>query len=190
MKKKISSLSLAAALLAGCATMPTGPDVAVMPGPGKSFEQFKFDDRICRDHAERSLGTNPGQAGASSVAEGAGVGAGVGAAAGAALSGGRPGGIVGGAIWGLLLGSAVGANNAQPAERDAQRRYDIAYEQCMSAKGNRIPPPPVSYYRYRHYYPPPVVVYPAPDQPVYPVPPEQPASPSPSGPPTAPPSMP
>ena len=69
-------MSLAAIVLAGCATVPTGPDVAVMPGPGKTFEQFKRDDRVCRDHAERSLGTNPSQAGAASVAEGAGVGVG------------------------------------------------------------------------------------------------------------------
>ena len=52
------------------------------------------------------------QAGAISVAEGAGVGVGAGAAAGALMSGGRPRGIVGGAIWGLILGSAVGASNA------------------------------------------------------------------------------
>ena len=165
MQKKFSSLSLAAVLLAGCATMPTGPDVAVMPGPGKTLEQFQRDDRICRGHAERSLGTNPGQAGADSMAEGAGVGAGVGAATGAAFSGGRPEGIVGGAIWGLILGSAVGASNAEPSEREAQRRYDIAYEQCMSAKGNRIPPPPVTYYRYRHYDPQPVIIYPGPPGP-------------------------
>jgi hypothetical protein len=175
---------LAALLLAGCAAMPTGPDVAVMPGPGKTFEQFKLDDHVCRDHAERSLGTNPGLAGADSVGQGAAVGAGAGAVAGAALSGGRPGGIVGGAIWGLILGSAVGASNAEPEEREAQRRYDIAYEQCMSAKGNRIPPPPVSYYRYRHYDPQPVIVYPPPpDQP------DSPPSP-PSGPPSVPPPPP
>jgi hypothetical protein len=186
MRGKFSSLLLATLLLGGCATMPTGPDVAVMPGPGKTFEQFKLDDHICRDHAERSLGTNPGQAGAASVGEGAGIGVGAGAAAGALMSGGRPGGIVGGAIWGLILGSAVGASNAEPSEREAQRRYDIAYEQCMSAKGNRIPPPPVTYYRYRHYYPQPVIVYPAPpDQPASPTPSEPPFAP-PSGPPTAP----
>ncbi len=158
-------LSLAAALAAGCATMPTAPDVAVMPGPGKSFEDFKVDDRVCRDFAEHNLGTNPGKAGATSVAEGAGVGLGAGAATGALLSGGRPGGVVIGAIWGLIVGSAVGSNNAAPSEREAQRRYDIAYEQCMTSKGNRIPPPPVTYYRYRHYYPRPIIVYPAPYEP-------------------------
>ncbi|MFI5350908.1 MAG: hypothetical protein ACHQ2Z_15280 [Elusimicrobiota bacterium] len=156
--------------------MPRGPDVAVMPGPGKTLEQFQNDDRVCRQYADNSLG--PGtNAGAASMAQGAGVGAGVGAVAGTALSGGRPGGTVGGAVWGLLLGSAVGASNAAPAERQAQRRYDIAYEQCMSSRGNKIPPPPVTYYRYRHYDSQPVIIY------------QQPAPPSgpPSGPPPGPP---
>jgi hypothetical protein len=164
------SLSLAAVLAVGCAAMPTGPDVAVMPGPGKTFDQFKLDDRVCRDYSEHDLGTDPGRAGAASVAEGAGVGLGAGAAAGAMLSGGRPGGIVVGALWGLIVGSAVGSSDAAPSEREAQRRYDIAYEQCMTAKGNRIPPPPVTYYRYRHDDPRPVIVYPAPPDPPGPPP--------------------
>jgi hypothetical protein len=63
------------------------------------------------------------------------------------------------------LGSAVGASNAGPEEREAQRRYDIAYEQCMTTRGNRIPPPPVTYYPYRHYYRPPVIIYPPPSGP-------------------------
>jgi uncharacterized protein YcfJ len=143
-----------AALLAACATAPKGPDVAVMPGPGKSFEQFQEDDRVCRDYAERSLGPS----GPGSVATGAAVGTVLGAAAGAVLSGGRGGAVAGGAGMGLLMGSAVGSSNAPPEERDAQRRYDIAYEQCMSSKGNRIPAPPVTYYPYRHYHPP-IVIY-------------------------------
>jgi hypothetical protein len=35
-----------AAVLAGCATMPTGPSVAVLPGPGKPFEVFQTDDAL------------------------------------------------------------------------------------------------------------------------------------------------
>ena len=33
-------LFLIMAVLGGCATMPTGPSVMVMPGPGKPFEVF------------------------------------------------------------------------------------------------------------------------------------------------------
>ena len=144
--------------------MPTGPDVAVMPGPGKTFEQFQADDGICRDHAERSLGPHANQAGANNVAQGAAVGSVAGAAAGALLGMGRPGAVARTAGLGLLLGSAVGASNAGASERELQRRYDIAYEQCMSAKGNELPEtPPVTYYRYRHRRP--IVIYQPPPQP-------------------------
>jgi hypothetical protein len=35
-------------LPAGCATVPTGPSVMVLPGSGKNFEQFQADDGVCR----------------------------------------------------------------------------------------------------------------------------------------------
>ena len=44
-----------------------------------------------------------------------------------------------GAGAGLLAGSAIGANNAQRAANDVERRYDDAYYDCMDA--NRAPPP-------------------------------------------------
>ena len=31
-------------LLTGCVTIPTGPSVMVLPGSGKSFDQFRLDD--------------------------------------------------------------------------------------------------------------------------------------------------
>ena len=46
------------ALLAGCASLPSGPRVAVMPAPGKPFEVFVQDDRQCRAFAEQSIGMN------------------------------------------------------------------------------------------------------------------------------------
>ena len=162
---------LLTALIAGCATAPTGPDVAVMPGPGKTFEQFQLDDRVCRDHAERSLGASAGQAGTNEVAKGAAVGTAGGAAAGALLGFGHPGAIVRTAGLGLILGSAIGASNAGESREELQRRYDIAYEQCMSAQGNQLPQTnTVTYYRYRHR-PPPVVYYPPPGAPPPPPPP-------------------
>ena len=39
----VASLSLAA----GCATIPTGPSVMVLPAVGTSFEQFQADDAVC-----------------------------------------------------------------------------------------------------------------------------------------------
>ena len=41
-------------LIAGCASMPDGPRVAVMPAPGKPFEVFVADDRLCRNFATTS----------------------------------------------------------------------------------------------------------------------------------------
>src|SRR5258707_14739375 len=70
--------------LGACTTVPTGPSVMVLPGSGKSLEQFQLDDATCRQWATQQMGT-------------------------------------GGDDWMI------------------QRRYDIAYQQCMYARGNLIP---------------------------------------------------
>jgi YMGG-like Gly-zipper len=124
-------------LLAGCATVPRGPHVAVMPGRGVSFAQFEADDRACRGFAERSVGIGVDESGANNVVTGAVVGTALGAAAGA-LIGGHHSAATGAGI-GLVTGSAMGAGNAAAVQGDTQRRYDIAYEQCMYAKGNQLP---------------------------------------------------
>jgi hypothetical protein len=36
----------------------------------------------------------------------------------------------------------VGSGNAAAAGGSLQARYDTVYAQCMTAKGNRVPPPP------------------------------------------------
>ncbi len=41
----------ALAALAGCVSVPTGPSVMVLPGTGKTFEQFQVDDGACRQWA-------------------------------------------------------------------------------------------------------------------------------------------
>jgi hypothetical protein len=40
---------------------------------------------------------------------------------------------------GLLAGTAAGAHAGYGTGFTLQRRYNIAYEQCMYAKGNQIP---------------------------------------------------
>jgi uncharacterized protein YcfJ len=170
--RKFSPLA-AALLAAACATAPKGPDVAVMPGPGKSFEQFAADDRVCRDHADRSLKTEGGQGGPNGAAQGAVVGTMLGAAAGALLGFGRGGAVVEGAGLGLLMGSAAGANEEGMDERSSQRRYDVAYEQCMSAKGNRLP-----YDRDRYERRPIIIYQPAPEEASPPPPPPFPPPPT------------
>ena len=129
-------------LLAGCATVPTGPSVMVLPGSGRSFEQFQGDDGVCRQWALAQTGTTPNEAGAVNTATGATIGTVVGAALGAAIGAAAGGPALGaaiGAATGLFGGTAIGVGNAYGAALSVQSRYDIAYMQCMYAKGNQIP---------------------------------------------------
>ncbi|HMV64965.1 MAG TPA: hypothetical protein PKE01_16665, partial [Rhodocyclaceae bacterium] len=90
-------------LLAGCATLPDGPRVAVMPAPGKPFDLFVQEERACRAFASQSLGTTPNDLAARNVAGTAIVGTAVGAAAGA-LAGGHNGAGAGAAV-GMVAGT-------------------------------------------------------------------------------------
>jgi len=129
-------------LVTGCVTVPTGPSVMVLPGTGKAFEQFQADDALCRQWALQQCGMAPGdaatQSGVTSAVVGTVLGAGLGAAIGAAAGNPALGAAVG-AGAGLFGGSAVGANAAYASGSAVQSRYDIAYQQCMYAKGNQIP---------------------------------------------------
>jgi hypothetical protein len=153
----------------GCATLPTGPSVNVLPAPGKPFETFRTEDATCRQWAEQHLGVSPQKTYESNVATGAvagtAIGAGVGAAVGSASGHAGAGALIGGA-YGLLVGSAVGSNSGQVYGREAQRRYDNAYVQCMYSYGNQVP-------GYRAY----AAAAPPQPQPVAPPPPPPPSSP-------------
>jgi hypothetical protein len=132
--------AMAAALVAGgCVQMPVGPSIAVMPAPNKPFEVFANEDAACRDWAARSIGAMdsdaPAQAFVGSTVAGAALGAAVGG-----LAGGRDGAAAG-AAFGTVVGAATGANRSAWAGQGAQRRYDIAYAQCMYAKGNPVAGP-------------------------------------------------
>ncbi len=137
-------------LLTGCAIVPKGPSVAVMPGADKDLDEFATDDNTCRSYASKSIGMNVNETGANNIVTGAVVGTAVGAAAGALIGGHRGASVGAGA--GLLMGSAVGVGNAETVEHDTQRRYNIAYEQCMYSKGNQVrrASTRTTYYRYRH----------------------------------------
>lgn len=132
------ALVLAAAALAGCAVVPTGPSLMALPGTGKSFDQFRRDDFNCRQYASGQNGGLDAASAANNSAIGSAVlGTAIGAAAGAAFGGGS--GAAVGAGAGLLAGSAVGMGNAQSSAYMTQSRYDQAYVQCMYASGNRVP---------------------------------------------------
>ena len=83
---KTIALAVVIALAASaCASAPTGPSVMVLPGTGKSMEQFQNEDARCRQAAIRELET------------------------------------------------------VKPGQVSDQRRYDMAYIQCMYAAGNQVP---------------------------------------------------
>jgi hypothetical protein len=166
--------------LSGCVTLPTGPSVRVLPTQGKPFDTFRAEDAICRQWAEQHLGMSAQETYESNVATGAVTGTAIGAGLGAAIgsaSGRAGGGAIIGAATGLLLGSASGSDAGQVYGREAQRRYDNAYVQCMYSYGNQVPgyypraaaavaaPPPTIA---PTEMPPPPEVYPEPEQ--YPTP--------------------
>src|SRR4051812_26265737 len=129
---------LPVAFLAGCASFPSGPGVMVLPGSGKSFDQFRFDDYECRQYASSQIGGNtPDQAASDSGVKSAVVGTAIGTAAGAALGGSS--GAAAGAGIGLAGGALVGTDAASRSGHTLQQRYDIGYQQCMYAKSHQIP---------------------------------------------------
>jgi hypothetical protein len=134
---RIPSL-LALSLIGACTTMPNGPSVMALPGTGRTFDQFRFDDADCRQYASSQIG-GPGanDAAVDSGLRSAAIGTAVGAIAGAAIGGHQGAGV--GAGTGLIVGSVAGTGAAQGSAYTAQRRYDNAYVQCMYAKGNRVP---------------------------------------------------
>lgn len=96
-------------IFGGCATLPTGPSVRVMPAPGKPFDQFMAEDAICRQCAEKQIGMSPQEiSDQNAVSEAA-------------------------------AGTAIGASSGQVYGAEAQRRYDNVYVQCMYSKGNQVP---------------------------------------------------
>jgi hypothetical protein len=142
LKKTGKFVAMAMLFLGGCATMPTGPSVNVLPAPGKPFDQFMAEDAVCRQWAERQVGMNAQDTANQNTVTGAAVGTVIGAGAGALLGAatGHPAaGAAIGAGSGLLVGTASGASSGEVYGSEAQRRYDNTYVQCMYSKGNQVP---------------------------------------------------
>jgi len=78
-----------AVVVTGCASIPSGPGVMVLPGTGVPFERFRNDNTICQQYALSQIGGDTG--------------------------------------------------NTHGSSRSMQNRYDMAFVQCMYAKGHRIP---------------------------------------------------
>jgi hypothetical protein len=138
MNRKYLVLVPAVLLVGACATIPEGPGVLVLPGTGKSFDEFRANDFECRQFASSQIGgSSPNDAAVNDGVKSAAVGAAVGAAAGALLGGSRGAGSGAGA--GLIVGGLAGSGSGQQSGRNLQQRYDFAYQQCMYARGNRVP---------------------------------------------------
>ena len=137
MKKTLFLVPLA--FLAACASTPTGPSVMVLPGSGKTFDQFRFDDSECRQFALAQSGAGtPDSAANTAGVNSAATGAAIGLLAGAALSGNSRGAVAGAAL-GTAGGAIAGTGAASQTAHTVQGRYDIAYQQCMYAKGHQVP---------------------------------------------------
>jgi len=126
---------IVAVALGGCAAVPTGPTVMVLPGRGRTLEQFQGDDLFCRQWAAQQVGAKPA---ATFAPAGTPVGTDPGTATDA-VEGHPTARATVGAGSGLVGGTAVGLDASRAEVGSVQWRYDIAYEQCMYAKGHRIP---------------------------------------------------
>lgn len=144
-----------AAGLAGCVTPPMGPTIPVMPGRSKSLDAFQADESVCEGYASQRTAGQAEAANNTAIGEGV-LGTALGAGLGAAVGGGRGAAI--GAASGAVVGTAVGANTSAGAQYTLQHRYNMAYAQCMTTKGNRVARPP----RPPMYPPPPPYPYPPP----------------------------
>lgn len=139
MQKRNLLFSLVLLVAAGCATVPAGPTVAVMPAPNKPFDVFQAEDVTCRQWALQQIGESPQDTINNNTAAGAVVGGIVGAGIGAMLGNGSGSSTAFGAASGVIIGSAAGADSGRYYGYQAQRAYDIAYQQCMYANGNMVP---------------------------------------------------
>lgn len=139
-------LAIGTLFLAGCAEMPTGPSIAVMPAPNKPFDIFAQEDQLCRGWAAHSIGLAGHDAAAERLLASTVTGTAIGAVAGAVTGGHRDIGT--GAAIGTAIGATAGVNQGAATAWSAQRRYDIAYQQCMYSKGNLVPTYGYGYYSY------------------------------------------
>jgi uncharacterized protein YcfJ len=136
------------AVLAGCATVPTGPAINALPGSRKTAEQYYADDAACRAGAQSQFGPHAAQpandAAAANVVGGTALGAAIGALIGAAFGDAGRGAAIG-AGTGLIGGSAAAANVSGYSSRDMQMLYDREYLRCMYARGHQVPGRAVGY---------------------------------------------
>ena len=131
----ITKSLLAVALLSGCATQPMGPTAHVMPATGKPFEVFAQDQATCKQFASNEVDGGATMANLKEFGTAA-ITTGLGGGLGAALRGER-GAEIGGSV-GAIGGAGLAAHGSAHYQASLQGRYDIAYTQCMYARGNQV----------------------------------------------------
>ena len=132
----VSGVVVLGLLLSACAQTPLGPTVQVMPGPGKSFDAFAYDQATCKQFATDTVAGQAQNANTRAVGAAA-LTTVLGAGLGAAIGGGHGAGI--GAASGALGGTAIGAGMSSGDQGGIQLQYDNAFAQCMYSKGNMVP---------------------------------------------------
>lgn len=132
----VSGVVALSLLVSGCAQTPMGPTVQVMPGPGKSFDAFAYDQAGCKQFAEGAVAGQAQNANNRAVGAAA-IGTLLGAGLGAAIGGGRGAAI--GAGSGAIAGTGIGMSGSANEQMGIQQQYDNAFAQCMYSKGNMVP---------------------------------------------------
>ena len=123
-------------LLAGCAMQPVGPTVSVFPAPYKPFEVFQQDQYECGQYAGSQVAGMAEKANNRALGSAA-IGTVLGLALGAATGDGHAASF--GGVAGAAVGGTIGADQSERAGFSLQRRYDIAFAQCMYSRGNQVP---------------------------------------------------
>jgi len=137
------ALAGVAALLGGCAQMPTASTAPAMPGTGKSVNAFQQDQAACQQYAQAVLGNGAApqsvndRAALGAVGTTA-IGAGTGAIIGSATYQAGQGAAIGAGI-GLLVGAINAASASSATQGQLQAQYDDAYFGCMYSRGNQVP---------------------------------------------------
>jgi hypothetical protein len=123
-------------LLAGCAMQPVGPTVRVFPAPYKPFEVFQQDQYECGQYASSQVAGMADRANNRALGTAA-IGTALGLALGAATGDGHAATF--GGVAGAAVGGTIAADQSERAGFSLQRRYDIAFAQCMYSRGNQVP---------------------------------------------------
>jgi hypothetical protein len=143
--RKITNTALALGALAGlggCATPLLTPMVSAVPGPDKPIAVFQVDQFDCTNYADRKVAApieavNNYEAASAAIDTGSGAGI-SGLGVGLATVTGHDRRATAEAVARSAPGATLYAN-AYGTDGALQRAYDIAYAQCMQAKGNDVP---------------------------------------------------